>query len=250
MTLADVLGAIGRRWYIVLVGLLCTGLALYSIQHRDTVFYSRASVYFLAPASELYPNVLRTTSLDLVAAAGVVAKRINGTHTLPKTSGSEATLVGRGVRDGAQIKLIDNGGQWSTYYNVQALDVEVVAPTIEEVQQRQAAIFARINQELDTMQTDAKVPEEDWITTEVLPSSPAIYPMRGQGSRALGMTLALGVGLTLLAIGTVELAAKRRRLAAAEAAAAARRHRAGPPPGDDHATEPEAVLSTPAPHHP
>lgn len=211
MTLWDTFTAIGRRWYIALLGLACTAGALYVIQEQPSVYYSRASVYFLAPASDLYPNVLRTTSLDLVVAAGVVGKRINGTATMTKTASSEVTIVGRGIRDGSSVGLLDNGGQWSTNYNVQALDVQVSAPSVEEVRARQDALFTQIADELQAIQEEHDVPEVDLITSVVVPENSLVVEMRGQRRRAQAMVLALGSSLTLLLIGSAELAARRSR---------------------------------------
>lgn len=214
MTLWDTLNAIARRWYIVLVGIACTAMSLYVVAEQNPVFYSRASAYFLAPASELYPNVLRTTSLDLVATAGVVAARINGTESMTKVASPEVTLIGRGILDGSSIALPDNGGQWSANYDVQALDIQVTAPTKEEVRARLQRIFERIEVELQMMQDEADVPEVDRITTVLNPTVPPIYAMSGERRRSQLMTVAVGGGLTLLAIGLVELRAARRRLRA------------------------------------
>lgn len=212
MTLWDTLTAIGRRWYIVLLGIACTALSLYVVAEQNPVYYSRANAYFLAPASELYPNVLRTTSLDLVAAAGVVAKRINGTESMTKVASPEVTLIGRGILDGSSIALPDNGGQWSANYNVQALDIQVAAPTEQEVRNRLQRIFQRVQVELQLMQDEADVPEVDRITTVLNPTVPPIYAMSGERRRSQLMTVAVGGGLTLLAVGMVELWAARRRL--------------------------------------
>lgn len=212
MTLWDTVTALGRRWYLVLIGIVCTLASLYLVGNQNPVFYSRASVYFLAPASDLYPNVLRTTSLDLVAAAGVVAKRINGTESMTKVASSEVTLVGRGILDGTSIALPDNGGQWSVNFNVQALDVQVTAPTAEEVRARQEQTFQRIDDELRLMQDEQDVPDVDRITTVVNPTVPLMFAMSGERRRSQLMTIVIGGGLTLLAVGLVELRATRRRL--------------------------------------
>lgn len=218
MTLWDTLSALRRRWYVVVAGLLCMTIALVLIHQQKPVYFSRTSVYFLAPASTLYPNVLRTTSLDIVATAGVVAKLINGTAEQTKVASTEVTLVGRGVRDGSSIALPDNGGQWSVSYNVQALDIQVVAPTAEEVRARQSAIIAEINEKLTDLQNQANVSADDRITTEVLPPAPPVDAYGGRPRFAEGMTVALGVALTLLAVGTVELRSRRRQLASSTAA--------------------------------
>ncbi len=209
MTVWDTLGALRRRWYIVALGILCTGLAIAYLRVQEPVYYSRATAYFLAPASELYPNRLQTTSLDLVATAGVVAKRINGTKMTSKTASWQVTLIGRKIYDGTMIKLPDNGGQWSISYDVQALDIQVAAATPEEVRIRQAKIFKQIGDELKALQDAARVPAVDRINIEV-PATPAILQMSGERRRAQLMVGTLGGVLTLLSIGMLE---RRARIA-------------------------------------
>ncbi len=205
----DALAAFGRWWYVWVVGIVLTGAALLLVDSQLPVYFSRAQVQFFSPSSELYPNVLRVSSLDLVAAAGVVGKRVNGTDTLTKTASMDATLVGRGVRDGSSVMLPDNGGQWSVSYDTQALDVQVVARTPEEVRTRQAALFKEIDDQLAALQEEFEVPAADLITTEVVPASPPIVLVTGDRRRAQLMTVLLGVTITFLVVG--ELERHRRR---------------------------------------
>ncbi|MGP3535738.1 hypothetical protein ACTU3I_13150 [Microbacterium sp. RD1] len=213
MTVWDVFVAFRRRWYVVVAGVLATAGVLAFIQVQEPVYFSRAQVYFLAPSSTLNPNVLRVASLDLVTAAGVVGKRVNGTDTMTRTADSQVTLVGRGIREGSSVQLPDNGGQWSVSYNRQELDVQVAAPTIAAVRREQERLFTRIDAELDRLQTDLNVPESNLITTEVVPSQPLVVEMSGERRRAQAMTLALGAALTMLAVGSIELHARRPKAA-------------------------------------
>lgn len=213
MTLWDVLAASKRRWYVVVLGLICTAISLFAIHSQPTVYFSRAYVFFLAPASTVYPNVLGTTSLDLIAAAGTVGIRVNEGEPRPtKTASAEVTIVGRGILDGTSVMLPDHGGQWSIYYDTQALEVQVVAPTPGEVRARQSELFVRINTELEALQDETHVSVYNRITTQVEPGSPPIEPMHGDRRRAELMTVALGTGMTLLGIGVLELRSKRRRM--------------------------------------
>ncbi len=230
MTLWDTLVAARRRWYIAVAGVLCTLAALYGIRTQPVVFYSEAEVYFLAPSSKVYPNQLGTSSLGLVTVAGVVGKIINGSHTLPKTTDPNVSLPSRGIDDGTYISLPDNGGQWSVYYNVQALEVQVAAPSPEAVKAKQAKAFTEISDTLKKLQDDEGVVAHNRITTQVLPDSPVIVAMSGERRRAEAMTLLLGALLTLIAIAIVELRSLPRR----------RRARADAPPPNPR-REPEPV---------
>ena len=211
MTLWDTLAGMGRRWYVVLIGLLCTALTLYAIQTKPSVYYSRSTVFFVSPSSQHNPNSLGLRLVSLVVTAGVVAKRINGNDTPTKVSSMAVTLVGRGVSDGTLIQLPDNGGQWSNDYDSQSLDIQIAAPTPELVVERRADAVTRIATELTAIQDEAKVPAVDRISLKVAPVEPSIVVMRGQPRRAQAMVAALGVVLTMRAGGLLELAAARRR---------------------------------------
>lgn len=211
MTVWETFAAMRRRWAFVLTGFACTALAVSVVISQPGVYWSRTDVLFLAPSSESYPNVLRTTSEDLIITAGIVAKRINGTQSLTKTATMDVTLMGRGVLDGASIQLPDNGGQWAPNYNEQALTVQVTAATAEEVRERQESILAQISKELDDLQDEAGVADVNRITTAIVPFTAGVQHINGEPKRASAMTVILGGSLTLLAVGLAELWAVRRR---------------------------------------
>lgn len=210
MTIWDTLAALRRHWLVALVGVVATGIAFLVASDPQTVYYSRASAYFFAPASTVNPNVLSTTSLDLVDTAGAVAKRLNGTGPPPKLASTGATIVGRGIYDGTSISLIDNGGQWTSYFNVQALDIQVAASSPDLVRERQSEAFQSIAYELASLQDEHDVRLADRITVELTPSSPTIVTMSGERRRAQTMTVVAGAAATLLAVGVLERRRMRR----------------------------------------
>lgn len=210
MTLWDTLFAFRRKWYIVLIGVACTALAFVAIGARPTVYFSRATVFFVAPASRENPNALQLRLNSLIVTAGVVAKRINGVEVATKVASMDATIVGRGIYDGTLVQLPDNGGQWSANYNSQALDVQVAAPTPELVRERQVMLVAKISETLEALQDELKVPPVDRITIESAPGAPPIDAMRGESRRARVMTLALGGLFTLVAVYASEVLGRRR----------------------------------------
>ena len=210
MTIWEAFGALLRRWYVVVAGLLVAGSLLMYVEVQEPVYFSRASAYFFAPSSLVNPNVLRVASLDLVTAAGVVAKRVNANEVMAETASMEVTLFGRGIMDGSAVLLPDNGGQWSVSYNRQELDVQVVAASPEEVQERQSAIFEQIQTELATLQDELGVPPGNRITTEIVPTRPAVILVTGERRRAQMMIVALSAVGVLLAVGMLELRRRER----------------------------------------
>lgn len=208
MTIWDVLRALTRRWYVVLLAFAVATTASYAIRHQPGVYWSRAEVTFLAPTSANNPNSLQTTSTDLVITAGLVAKNINGNRTWNKVSDPSATIVGQGIYDGWIVRLPDEGGQWSRYYGRQVLDVEVSGPSEEAVRSQQAELFRRIDAALRSMQVG--VAASDRITTTVVPATPNVYYMPGRRTMAIGMVWLLAGAIATALV--VEIESRRPAL--------------------------------------
>lgn len=208
MTIWELLGAAVRRWYVcVLAAAIALG-GTYVVREQPGVFWARAEVTFLAPTSEINPNVLRTTSSDLIVAAAVVAKRINGNAVWNKLADPSATLVGQGVMDGWSVRLPDYGGQWSRVYSRQVLDVQVSGPTEQAVQEQMESLLQRIDSELASMQEGSR--ESDLITTMVVPEIPTVYFVAGRPMRAVVMIWVLCAGAALAVVAIVEGRTRRR----------------------------------------
>lgn len=214
MTFWELLRAMLRYWPVVLVGALCTVLVALTVVDDDGVYFTRTEIIFLAPTSPTYPNALRTQSEDVIDMAGVVAKRVTGPAEVPKFASPDVTLVGLGVRDGWSLRLPDTGGQWSSNFATQRLVLDVVGPTEEAVRARQIEVLDRVSAELSALQNSMGVDAVNEITAIAAPESTRITHVGGSRPRALGMTLALGVGASIAVVLLLEQ--RRRRAAFAE----------------------------------
>ncbi|WP_454851941.1 hypothetical protein [Promicromonospora soli] len=228
MTVWDLIRAALRRWPIVVGGAVLTLVAAYGTTLDDGVYWSRAQVVFLAPASTDYPNTLRTTSEDIIITAGVVAKAVAGPDAVTKYASPDATLVGEGVRDGWSLRLPDTGGQWATHFNQQVLYVEVVAATSAEVEERQTLLVGRVADELHRLQRGAGVAPVNEITVTVAPESTVVHHVQGSSIRGVGMAGVLGIGATCAVLILVE--ARGRRPVTHDQVAAPRPRQGGPRP--------------------
>jgi hypothetical protein len=227
MALWELIRAALRSWPLVVAGAVVTLVVAYGTTLDEGVFWSRTQVVFLAPASTAYPNTLRTTSEDIIITAGVVAKAVGGPDKVTKYASPDATLVGKGVRDGWSVRLPDTGGQWATHFAEQVLYVEVVAATAEEVDAQQSVLVARIAEELHELQRDAGVAPVNEITVTVAPESTVVHHVQGSSLRSAGMVGVLGVGATCTVLGLVEV--RRRRPVTHGQLAAPRPPRSAPP---------------------
>ncbi|GAA1978805.1 hypothetical protein [Microbacterium pumilum] len=211
MTFWELVRAFIRHWPIVLIGAVCTAGAGFVAISDDGVYFTRAEIVFLAPTSSLYPNALRTQSEDLIDTAGIVAKRLAGPGKVTKFASPDVTLIGMGVRDGWSLRLPDTGGQWATNYATQTLNLDVVAATEDEARARQTELVERVKTELNQLQRDANVDPVNDITAIAAPESTVMYHVGGSTARVLGMTAALGIGLTVAAVLFLEYRRQPRR---------------------------------------
>lgn len=200
MIINDLVRALLRRWYVVIIGIACTGLVCLHVVTHDGVYWSRVDVILLAPASNAYPNSLTTRSGDLIQTAGIVETILNGTRQPRKMASTEATIIGQGVVDGFSVTLPDYGGQWAPNFNRPVLDVQVVASSPQEVRARQERIVGEIHSILEDLQAQASVDPVNRITAEVAVPTPTIHHAAGDRQRALLMSIVLGSAVTLVSV--------------------------------------------------
>lgn len=210
MTFWELVRVLARHWVIVLVGALCTAGVGWAAISQHGVYFTRTSIVFLAPSSTGYSNAIRTVRDDVIVTAGIVAKRVAGPGKVSKFAAPEVTLVGLGVRDGWSLRLPDTGGQWASNYATQTLTLDVVGPSREEVLAQQADMIHRVQAQLDELQRDAGVRPANRITAIPAPAAAVVYYVGGNRPRALGMTAALGIALTLSVVLAMDHRRRRR----------------------------------------
>lgn len=214
MTLADLMRALLRRWYVVLLVMgISFGLA-YTATRTEPVYHARTEVVLLAPASARYPNELVTTSESLILTAGILAEQINGTEQRLKFGSALVNPVGSpGIGEDTWIQLLDTGNQWVPAFEQQVLVVDATGTTPERVSERIVSATDLIRTELAALERDQGVEGVNSIGIRSSPETPRIDEIDGSGMRAAGMTLVLGVLATIGVVTILEV----RRSARAEA---------------------------------
>ena len=146
MTVGDALGALRRRWPVLLLGLLLTLLACLAVSRTPGVYWSVARVNFLAPESAIRPNQLAPDDDSTIAFAGIIQTEINGGVPPRGAVSPDVTLVDEGIYDGWSVRLPDTGGQWATNFADPCLLVQASGPSQGLVQSRMDDLIARIKQ--------------------------------------------------------------------------------------------------------
>ena len=124
-----------------------------------------------------------------------------GRHPIPATS-IDVTLLDQGVYNGEQVRLPNNGGQWATNFNQPVLDVQASGPSRAIVQQRIDGMVQEIEQILERRQDEAAVSPANRIAVAFSPPEIQIRYVRGDTKRAVLVTSALGLSLTLGSVTT------------------------------------------------
>lgn len=185
-----------RGGVIVLVGLLVSGCFGLYFAHRPGVYWSQVQVLFVAPKSVANPNGLSVSSESLIITAGVIAKIVGSSPQGPSVVSDSVTLVGEGVRHGYGVRLPNSGGQFATNFDQAALDVQAAGTSVAEVSATLNRVLNRITTELADLQSAAGVAKVNLIRSQLSPPTPPIYYQAGSKTRALAITLVIGVGLT------------------------------------------------------
>jgi hypothetical protein len=217
MTLAEVLRALVRRWPLTAAGLLLSLAAAYFGTNPAPVYHARTEMVLLAPSSARYPNELVTQTQSLIVTAGAVAGKINGPDVQIRYGSSLVNPIGApGNGKDTWINLIDTGTQWVPVYEDQILLVDAVGDDPRIVTQRIDAAAQRVQDELRTLQKTQKVDAANYITARMSPTQPVVEEVKGSRVRAIGMTVAIGMFLTVTVVLTLEVRSRtsRKRLPA------------------------------------
>jgi hypothetical protein len=197
LTLWDLLAALRRRWWAALAGVCLTGMLAVHVVHLGGVYHQEVNVVFVWPQGPRTSNAFLHGDQTLVSTAGLVGRIVAGDSPDAQVVSDTVTLVGEGIRHGYLVRLPNSGGQWALNFDRPVLDVQAAGSTPQEVQQTIKTVVARINHELDAIQTAARVPPGVRITTRMSPPSPILLYGKGSRMRALAVTLLLGTGLTV-----------------------------------------------------
>lgn len=216
MTTAELLGVVRRRWYLVLLGVVATGVVAALIASKPGVYSTRVDVVFF-PSQQSDPTDANTfsTSADVIAMAGLVEREVNADRETSALTSQDVSLSGTGIRNGTQIRLPNAGGQWDYNFNSPMLTVQSVGSSAEQVVAERTRAVEEITGKLRELQDQEGALPANRITTRVVPDYPKVTYSGGHPTRALAGVVVIGAGLTLTVTVTVDhlLLLRRRRKA-------------------------------------
>lgn len=213
MTTADVLGAMRRCWYALVVGLFLTGMVVGLVASRPGVYTTRAEVVLVPPkAYAAIGGTLISSSDSLIATTGLVERLVNADLPHRAPTNQIVDLAGTGVRHGVSIRQANAGGQWDFNFTSPLLVVQAVGSDSASVARARARAVNRIANTLRRIQDEQGVRPQQRITTQLVPASVPVVYRQGHPQRAALATGALCLILTgLLVVGLDQVVGRRRR---------------------------------------
>lgn len=210
MTVWEFLRIAGRRWYVVVIGIILTAAGLYSVKQTPGVYTVQTDVLFLAPVTASNENTISSPTQNVIAMAGLVERIVNRGVEKSPTSGT-VTLTGQGVDDGYSVELPNSGGQWSVNFNHPVLQVQVTGRTAEGVRTRLADLLERIQRLARDLQIRAGSQKGLLIGTQISPAAPVVAFEQGHRKMGLAAAALLGAVLTALCAVAMDGLVRRRR---------------------------------------
>jgi hypothetical protein len=212
VTFIEILRSLIRRWYVILVALLCVAAAILAVSRTDGVYSMRVNMVFLPPATVTSDtNTLHFSSESLINFAAVVEREYNGNTPQPRFSAVDAPLYGSGETSGVKVFLPNTGGQWSNDFQDAALVVEVVDPNRQTVLTRLHAVVAKVQALALERQSTAGADPEHRISVLVSDPTTGMEFVKGDTVRAAGTIAVLGLGIGMVAAVLLDRALLRRR---------------------------------------
>lgn len=195
MTMASLLRILGRRWYVLLVGLAIAAMAFLALSRPGGAYSTQVSVVFVSPGDKVVGRVNDGNLESLVDFAAVVERKVHDGR-LSDRMAENAPLYGAGVDKGYQVLLVNSGTQWENSFGTPVLTVKVVGPSPEWVEDTLNAVTGRINRIARDTQLASGATAKNMISSERVPSTPSVSYIgstRATQVRALVALMAVGV---------------------------------------------------------
>ncbi|TFD57448.1 hypothetical protein E3T43_08095 [Cryobacterium sp. Hh7] len=196
MTTRSLMQILARRWYVVIVVLMLTGLVYFTLA-RPGSYSSQVQVVFVAPGDVALAPFNDQRRETLVSFAAAIESEMNNGRPTDRLA-ELAPLFGAGVDQGYQVLLPNRGGQWQYSFPDPVLTVRAVGPSPEWVITTVDGLVTRIDALVTDRQQNSGVAVVDFIHTEQVPNDTAVdYFGSSTSARTRALVSLLLVGLAL-----------------------------------------------------
>jgi hypothetical protein len=186
----ELVRALRRRWYVLLLAALLTAAGAYHVLRPTQLYLSQAVVVAEPPATGNQPN--QYTNLN-----PTVATLSYGVIQQLEAPAGVAELRAAGVHGSYQLIPRNSGTTATPSYQIPTLQVQSEQPDPVDADQVVKTIIGVYNKHLTALQTQQDVPKASRIVGDLL-VSPSAAPVYGTKSRGLVGTAVLGAFLGVL----------------------------------------------------
>jgi hypothetical protein len=198
MTVRDIAHASCRRWYVLVLVLAAMAFLAFTLHRDGGTFTTRTAVTFTLPATTTLMANNGSNDSSVIAFAGAIASEINRGKPVANYSSADAPYYGAGVREGVLVSLRNEGNQWMAVFPSATIEIQIVGPTREWVEERQQQLLAQITEVVGAQQSLAVPTAENRITGTVEPTSTRIDEVAPSRSTELLALAALALAGSIL----------------------------------------------------
>ncbi|MFJ9809542.1 Wzz/FepE/Etk N-terminal domain-containing protein [Streptomyces sp. NPDC101158] len=192
-----------RRWYVLLLAALVTGVACYPALRPEPRYQSSAVLVVKPPRTDNQPNQLTNLQPSLAMVSFSVVQQL-------QSPDGRAELRDAGVRGTYRITPRNSGTSATPYYSIPTLQIEAEQSAPEAADRTVQAIIGVYSRHLSALQASQDVPAATLLTVDLVnrPGTVALPPNR---SRAFAGVGALGTLTGVMSALWVERYATARR---------------------------------------
>ena len=208
MTLAQVVDAVLRRWYVPLIVLMAAAALTTQLVKGSGLYSTRIVVIFvnIGPHQIAIGPDNGSENASIIAFAGAVANEVNNGRPVFGYALPDAPLYGAGVIQGVFVGLRDDGGQWGTSFNRAELEIEIVGPTQAYVESMQQELLSKVYTRARELQGPAYDDPNSRILTQVVPLTLAIeHVSASRSQRVMALASMLAAAMIVGSWGAVRL---------------------------------------------
>ncbi|MCM2424730.1 hypothetical protein [Streptomyces sp. RKAG337] len=203
MSPGELVRALLRRWYVLVLAVLLTAAGAYQVLRPAQSYLSSAVVVLKPPVTDNQPNQLANLQPPLAAVSYAIIQQM-------ESSAGEAELAAAGVHGTYKLIPRNSGTSATPRYLIPSLQVQAEQPELIAADAAVRQIIEVYTKHLQDMQTAQGIPSASRMSVDLL-VPPSAAAELGTKSRGLaGVALLGAVGGVLAALWTDQFLNRRR----------------------------------------
>lgn len=206
MSSREVIEALRRRWPVIVVGVVLTGLFGWLTAHPQQTYKAVTVIALQPPQTPQHPNRLTDLRPSVALTAAMLTRRL-------KSPSGDAQLRQAGVRGGYEIAPRNSGTTQTPAYAIPSVEVSVTSADRAAALRSVQVLVTAFDDELNSLQKEWGVALTDRISVVVLAPPTALVLLPVKSRALLGSTL-LGAIITVASAFWMDRYAAHRRASA------------------------------------